>query len=67
MRKYHVLMAYDVPYYHTIVVEARNAANAEKIAQAKLAHIDSSLFEPAWDGSSDYRVVDIIDAAEARS
>jgi hypothetical protein len=67
MRKYHVLLAYDVPCYHTLVVEARNAANAEKIARAQLLQLDDSVFEPAWDGSSDYRVVDVIDETQVRS
>lgn len=55
MKRYSVLIAYDVPCYATVIVEANNheEANAKALAMA-----DDTIFEPCWDGSDDYRVAD---------
>lgn len=50
-----VLLAYDVPYYCQVQVEARN--KDEAIAKAMAA--DEAGFEAGWDAASDTRVVDI--------
>ena len=67
MKTYNVILAYDVPCYRTIQVAASDAESAERIAQAKLQHMDSSEFEPAWDLADDYRVADVIEATGVKS
>lgn len=55
MKTYSVLLAYDVPYYATVIVEADSPEEAN--AKALAAAVDES-FDPSWDASSDYRVAD---------
>lgn len=56
MKRYSVLLAYDVPCYATIIVEADSPEEAERIAMTdKAACAD---FEPSWDASSDVRLAD---------
>jgi len=66
MKTFHVILGYDVPCYHTVVIQARNAAEAELRAEQLLNTLDSSLFEPEWDMARDHRVVDIIAAEDVK-
>jgi len=55
MTKYTVVLAYDVPCYATLIVEADNEDDAETVA----LKISPVLFEPDWSARGDVRV-DII-------
>ena len=55
MKKFTVTLAYDVPCYAEIKVEAEDAEQAK---QKALAEAWNHVFEPMWDGAGDYRVVD---------
>jgi hypothetical protein len=62
MKTYHVTLGYDVPFHHTVAVQARDAAEAE--AKVLAADVDESLFEPAYDGSGETHVVDTVEITE---
>jgi hypothetical protein len=54
-KRYSVLLAYDIPCYATVIVEADSHEEAERKA---LDAFDETDFEPCWENWDDLRVVD---------
>jgi hypothetical protein len=56
MKTFKVTLAYDVPYYATVTVQANNEEEAKNIASLQ---VDETMFDASWDAASDTRVVEI--------
>ena len=56
--KYKAVLAYDVPCYHTVEIEAGSPEEADKIAEKQMDNIDLGLFEPDWGWTYEPRVVE---------
>jgi hypothetical protein len=62
MRKFSVLLAYDVPCYHTVVIDAENEDDADRKAEKILSDFDDlNVFEPEWSEMDDFRVVNVVE------
>ena len=55
-KTYTVLLAYDVPYYSQVTVEAHTQEEARRKA---IEEADEASFDAGWDAASDTRVVDV--------
>lgn len=66
MATFQVILAYDIPCYKTIEVEAADAEEAEAKADDILQDVDSDTFEPDWQQSDNYRIADVIAAEDVK-